>query len=110
MVGVYGLVANTVGRRVQEFGLRLALGAAPRSLILLVLVQGLRLAVLGVALGLAGAWFATRLGESMLFEVSARDPVAFITAPAVLVAATVVACWAPARRALGVNPIQAPCE
>jgi predicted permease len=106
-VGIYGLVSFSVGRRVQEFGIRIALGAEPSSIMRLVLGQGMRLALAGVAIGLTAGWFASRWLDSLLFEISARDPLAFVLAPAVLVAAITLACWSPARRALRVNPVAA---
>ena len=106
-VGVYGLVSFSVGRRVQEFGVRMALGAEPGSIMRLVIGQGLRLALLGVAIGLVGALLTARLVQSLLFEVSATDPTAFLLATTVLVAAVVAACYSPARRAIRVNPVTA---
>ncbi|HET9372392.1 MAG TPA: ABC transporter permease [Vicinamibacterales bacterium] len=106
-VGVYGLVSFSVGRRVQEFGVRMALGAEPRSIMRLVIGQGLRLALLGVAIGLVGALLTARLVQSLLFEVSATDPTAFLLATTVLVAAVIAACYSPARRAIRVNPVTA---
>jgi putative ABC transport system permease protein len=106
-VGVYGLVSFSVGRRIQEFGLRIALGAEPGAIMRLVLGEGLWLAGLGVAIGLVGALMAGRLVEAQLFQVSARDPIALAGAAFVLVSATLAACYGPARRALGVNPVSA---
>jgi putative ABC transport system permease protein len=106
-VGVYALVSFSVGRRVQEFGVRLALGAEPRSIMRMVVGQGLRLALLGVAIGVAGALALSRFIEALLFDVSAHDPVAFGIAAVVLVAAALAASAAPARRALRVDPVTA---
>ena len=106
-VGVYGLVSFSVGRRVQEFGVRMALGAAPGSIMRLVIGQGPRLALAGIVIGVAGALLMARLMQSLLFEVSATDPSAFVVAMAVLVGAVLAACYSPARRALRVNPVAA---
>jgi putative ABC transport system permease protein len=106
-VGIYGLVSFSVGRRVQEFGLRVALGADPRSILRLVIGEGLKLSLAGVAIGLVCALLAGRAIGALLFEVSARDPIALAVAALVLVAATLIACYAPARRALGINPVAA---
>jgi len=106
-VGVYALVAFSVGRRVQEFGVRIALGAEPSAIMRLVLRQGLTLALIGVAIGLAGALAAGHLLDALLFEVSARDPVALGLASFVLVLSAVLACAAPAFRALREEPVTA---
>ncbi|MEZ5317520.1 MAG: ABC transporter permease [Vicinamibacterales bacterium] len=106
-VGIYGLVSFSVGRRVQEFGVRMALGAAPGTIMRLVLGEGLRLAAAGVGLGLVGALLAGRVMQSLLFHVSARDPIALAGAALVIVAAAALACYSPARRALRVSPVTA---
>jgi putative ABC transport system permease protein len=84
-----------------------ALGATPGRVMGLILRQGLQLAVAGAALGIVAGLFAARWLESMLFEVSARDPLAFGAAPAVLLAAAAIACYWPARRAVKVDPVRA---
>jgi len=106
-IGVFGLVSFMVGQRTQEIGIRMALGAAPGRVLALVLRQGVGLAAVGVAIGLlAGAW-TTTLMRSELFEISPHDPLALAVAPAVLLAASVLACYWPARRALTVDPVSA---
>jgi predicted permease len=106
-VGVYGVIAYSVEQRANEIGLRIALGAQGRDVIRLVLKQGLSLALLGVLLGLAGAYGVTRLINSLLFGVSATDPLTFILISLLLVTVALLACWIPARRATKVDPIVA---
>jgi putative ABC transport system permease protein len=106
-IGVYGLVSFSVGQRTQEIGVRMALGAKPGSVMRLVFRHGLQLALVGAIIGIVGGLFAARWLESLLFEVSMRDPAAFVLAPAVLLAAAALACYWPARRALRVDPVTA---
>src|SRR5262249_17988253 len=106
-VGVYGVIAYSVEQRAHEIGLRVALGAQARDVLRLVLKQGLSLALLGVLLGLAGAYGVTRLINSLLFGVSASDPLTFIVISLLLVTVALLACWIPARRATKVDPIVA---
>jgi putative ABC transport system permease protein len=106
-IGVYGLVSFTVGQRTQEIGIRMALGATRGAVLRLVFVQGLGLTGAGIVAGIGGGLWAGRWLETQLFQVSARDPLAFVVAPAVLVVAAVLACYWPARRALRVNPVVA---
>ena len=106
MAGIYGVTAQSVRRRVPEFGVRLALGAGSGAVSRLVLVRVLGLALAGtlggVALGAAGG----RLLEALLFGVGARDPVTFLLVPAALLAATLLSAWLPARRAARVDPVE----
>ncbi len=106
-IGIYGLMAYSVAQRTQEIGIRLALGAGVGTVRNMVVVQGLRLAVTGVVVGLAAAFGLTRLITSMLFGVKAWDPMVFSSVPAVLIGVAVVAVWLPALRASRVNPIDA---
>jgi putative ABC transport system permease protein len=106
-IGVYGLVSFTVAQRSKEIGIRLALGARGRTIVGQVLAQGVTLTGAGVLLGGLLSYWATSLLASELFEVSARDPLAFTVAPVVLLAAAVLACLVPMRRALKVNPVAA---
>lgn len=103
-VGVYGVVALAVGQRTREFGVRVALGAARGNVVRLVLRQALTPVVVGLTIGLVGAWASTRLLSSLLFGVSATDPAAFGAVVVVLVGAAAMAVFVPARRATGVAP------
>ncbi|HWH51951.1 MAG TPA: ABC transporter permease [Gemmatimonadaceae bacterium] len=104
-MGVYAIMGYTVAVRTREFGVRLALGASRRSLIALVLGQGVRLAAFGIVLGLAGALAATRLMRSMLFGVAPDDPLTFGLVAAGVVLVTIAAGLVPAQRALAVDPV-----
>jgi putative ABC transport system permease protein len=104
-VGVYGVISYAVAQRTRELGVRLALGASRRQVLGLVLRQGARLAVVGVAIGLAGALALTRVVASLLYGVAALDPLTFAVVPIVLAAAAILATLAPARRATRVDPL-----
>ncbi|MFI5179230.1 MAG: ABC transporter permease, partial [Vicinamibacterales bacterium] len=106
-IGVYGLVAFAVGQRTQEIGLRMALGSTSGGIMQMVFRQGIGLTLAGAALGVGAGLFAAQLLGSLLFEVSARDPLAFGVAPMVLVVAAALACYFPARRAVRVDPVSA---
>jgi putative ABC transport system permease protein len=106
-VGVYGLISFTVTQRVPEIGVRLALGASPRQVFAQVIGQGLRLAALGVVLGLVAAAAATTLVRGLLFNTSATDPVVYASLAALLLAMAGLACYVPARRAMRVDPMTA---
>lgn len=106
-IGIYGVTAFTVSQRTREIGVRVALGAAPSQVWGLVLRHGVGLAGAGVALGLIGAWVLTRYLESLLYQTQTTDPLTFIAVPIVLCAVAVLASWAPARRALRVDPMVA---
>jgi predicted permease len=106
-LGVHAVVAYSVARRTREFGVRVALGAAPRSVVGLALTEALRPVVVGAAAGLILAVAASRLLQSLLFDVSALDPLTLLGAALVLVATATVAAWLPARRASVVDPIVA---
>lgn len=106
-VGIYSVVAYTVGQRTGEIGVRMALGARPRDVLRLVIDQGMRPVLLGVAAGLAGCLALGRLIQSQLYDVSASDPLMLAATCAVLVGVAAVACWLPARRATRVNPVVA---
>jgi putative ABC transport system permease protein len=105
LIGLYGVISYAVTQRRSELGLRLALGAQRRDILRLVIGQGMRLALLGVALGTIAALFATRLMTSLLFNVSASDPLTYGAIAALLVLVTLLACWIPARRATKVDPM-----
>jgi putative ABC transport system permease protein len=106
-IGVYGLVAFSVGQRTQEIGIRVALGSSPRQVMRLVFRQGLGLTLAGAVLGILGGFFAARLLDSLLFSTSQHDPLAFVVAPLTLVAAAALACYFPARRAMRLDPVSA---
>jgi putative ABC transport system permease protein len=106
-IGVFGLVSFMVGQRTQEIGIRVALGAAPARVLSLVFRQGIGLTIAGVVVGLLGGVWTTKLLQAELFEVSPRDPVALLVAPAALIVAAALACYWPARRALRVDPVTA---
>jgi predicted permease len=107
VAGLYGLLAYVTAKRTKEFGVRAALGALPRQILQLVLSQGGRLIGFGVLLGLLAAAGATRLLQSLLFGVSATDARVFLLASVPFVAAGLLACWLPARRAAAVDPMVA---
>ncbi len=104
LVGLYGLTADSIVRRMREMAIRTALGASPRDLLQMVLARVLALAIGGVGLGVLFALLVTRLGASMLQGVSARDPAVFSVVVALLLGATVIAGYVPARRAVRVDP------
>ena len=106
-LGIYGVMAFIVSQRVQEFGIRSALGADPREILLLAFRPGLLLTGAGTVLGLLGSLVVTRLMSSLLFGVSATDPFTYAVVPALLVVVTLAACFIPARRATRISPVEA---
>jgi predicted permease len=106
-LGIYGVLAYAVSQRRQEIGVRVALGASPRSVLRLVVGEGMTLALIGIAAGLAGAFLLTRLMAAVLYEVRTTDPATFATVVVVLLGAALGASWLPARRALRIDPVQA---
>jgi predicted permease len=106
-VGAYGVLAYTVRQRTNELGIRMALGAQPRDLLTMVLSQGFRFALAGLALGIIGALLTTRLLSSLLFGVTATDPLTFIIAGMALSLVALLASYLPARRATKVDPMVA---
>lgn len=106
-IGIYGVISYLVGQRTQEIGVRLALGAQRSDVMRLVLGHGARMALLGVGLGLAGAWGLTRLMVDELFGVTAHDPLTFAAVAIALLVVALLACYLPARRAVRVDPMVA---
>ena len=104
VVGIYGVMSYVVRQRTREIGMRIALGAQRASIIWLIVRQGMAVSLLGITAGLAIGLGATRYIGSMLYATSAFDPIVLIGVPVVLMVATVVACWLPARRAAMVDP------
>jgi putative ABC transport system permease protein len=106
-IGIYGLMAHSVQQRTQEIGIRLALGAESQNVRNMVVFQGMRLALVGVAIGVLAAFGMTRLLASFLFGIKTSDPIVFMTVPVLLSGVALFAVWFPARRASRINPIDA---
>jgi putative ABC transport system permease protein len=107
VVGIYGVIAYSVGQRNREFGIRMALGAQPHHVLLMVLRQSLCPLILGLTLGIAAASAVTRLMASLLFGIRSTDPLTFVTMAAILLAVALLASYLPARRAAKVDPMVA---
>jgi putative ABC transport system permease protein len=107
MIGLYGLVSYSVSQRTREVGIRIALGAQPRDVIRLVVGEGARLSLIGIAAGVLAALGLTRLMRSLLFGVSAVDPVTFAAVALLLALVAITASYIPARRAVRTSPINA---
>ncbi len=107
LIGIYGVMSYVTGRRIQEFGVRLALGADPAQMIRLVVRHGMMLVAIAVAVGTAGALALTRIMQRMLFEVGAGDAPTYMLMASLIALTALAACWVPARRASAVNPIVA---
>ena len=106
-IGIYGLMSYSVKQRLQEIGIRLALGARTGQIRNMVVFQGMLLALAGIAIGMGGAFGLTRFIESLLFGVETQDPIVFIATPVLLLVIAFLAVWLPANRAGGVNPLDA---
>jgi putative ABC transport system permease protein len=106
-VGIFGVMNYSVALRTREIGLRLAIGAQPRQVLMLILKQGLTLTVVGVILGLVAGFALTRLLTGLLFGVEALDPTTFATISLLLVLVSLLACYLPARRAMRIDPMMA---
>ncbi|HET9401629.1 MAG TPA: ABC transporter permease [Candidatus Acidoferrales bacterium] len=107
VAGIYGVMAYSVTQRTREFGVRIALGASSGNVLGMVLSQGLRTALIGVVIGVAGALVLTRTIQSLLFGVTSTDPVTFSGVALLLVGVAALACYIPARRATRVDPMEA---
>jgi ABC-type antimicrobial peptide transport system permease subunit len=106
-VGIYGLIQYSVATRIQEIGLRMAIGARPGNIFRMMIREGLTLSLVGLGLGLIWAWWLGSVVSSLLVGVEASDPLTFITVSLLLTAVATAACCFPARRAMAVDPIVA---
>jgi putative ABC transport system permease protein len=106
-IGIYGVVAYSVALRTREIGIRVALGAPVGSVLRMVLMQGVRIAIVSVAVGWTASIGLTRLMSKLLYSVNANDPTTLVLAAAVLTIVTLAACYIPARRAMRVDPMVA---
>lgn len=106
-VGIYGLMSHAVQQRVQEIGIRIALGAGTDSVRRMVIWQGMRVVVLGIAIGLLAAYAVTQILSGFLFGVGARDPATFLAVPVLLARVALISVWLPARAASRVDPVVA---
>jgi putative ABC transport system permease protein len=104
-VGLFGVTAYLVSQRTREIGIRLALGATPHDVFRLIVGRGIMLATAGAAVGVASAFWLTRVMESLVFAVSTTDPLTFAAVPVVLILIALLACYVPARRAMRVDPV-----
>jgi predicted permease len=104
-IGIYGVMAYSVAQRTQEIGVRMALGARPFHVLRLVFKQSLGMLILGAVIGLAGAFALTRLMRTLLFEITATDPLTYVSVIGILTVVALLACYIPARRAAKVDPL-----
>ena len=106
-IGVFGVMAYSVSQRTHEIGVRIALGARPKDVLVLAVGQGMVIAAIGLGIGLIGAMSLTRFLSSFLYEVKSTDLMTFVTASLLLIVAALLACYIPARRAARVDPMAA---
>jgi ABC-type antimicrobial peptide transport system permease subunit len=106
-IGIYGIMSYAVNRRTREIGIRMALGGAPADVLRLVVGQGMRLAIVGLSLGIVAALGSTRMMDKLLFGIRPNDPVTFVTITLLLVGVALLATWIPARRAVRTDPTTA---
>jgi ABC-type antimicrobial peptide transport system permease subunit len=107
MIGIYGVLSFLVSKRTREIGIRMALGAQRRDVMLLILKEGAKFSFVGVVLGLAGAFGVSRLLASQLYGVSATDPITYAAVAIAMSVVTLLACYIPARRAMRIDPLVA---
>jgi putative ABC transport system permease protein len=105
--GIGGILALTVNQRVNEIGIRMALGAKPGDVLAMILRQGMTLVMVGLVVGMISAFALTGMMKSLLFQVEPTDPITFAGVSAVLATVALMACYVPARRALRIDPLRA---
>ncbi|MBL8151865.1 MAG: ABC transporter permease, partial [Blastocatellia bacterium] len=106
-VGIYGVMSYAVSQRTREIGLRMALGAQPLDVLILIISQGLKLVVIGLVVGLVASFATTRLLSSLLFGISANDPITFVVVSVLILLIALIACFIPAKRAAKIPPLEA---
>jgi len=107
VAGIYGVMSHAVAQRTQEMGIRIALGASKNDVFKLVIKDGSRMVLTGIAIGFVATLLFTRVMKSMLFETSPTDPLVFVIVISLLILAGIAACWIPSRRAARISPIEA---
>jgi putative ABC transport system permease protein len=104
-IGIYGVMSYATAQRTHEIGIRMALGAQHREIMTMVLREGMALALIGLGIGLAGAFAVTRILSSLLYEINTRDPFTFVAVSLLVVLVALSACYIPARRATQLDPM-----